>query len=172
MNGVLLVSSQHSDNSVPPLPVGALLRFGLEEIRTRIYAGVVAAGFDDLRPAHVTMFRWPGPRGRRPTEVAADVQISKQRVNDLLRDLERLGYLELEADESDNRAKIIHLTSRGKRLQEVALGVHEAIEREWKRTVGSRRYRELREILTELVEPPAPSRMRATAASRAATNRA
>ena len=129
------------------------MRLGLHEIRTRIYVGVTEAGFDDLRPAHVTLFRWPGPDGRRPTDVAADAQISKQRVNDLLRDLERLGYLGLERDPADSRARIIRLTKRGKRLHEVAVGVHAAIEREWAQAVGPRRYQQLRQTLTQLLLP-------------------
>jgi len=140
-----------ADPSPPPLPIGALMRFGLHEIRTRIYDGVAAAGFDDLRPAHVTLFRWPGPDGRRPTEVAADAQISKQRVNDLLRDLERLGYLRLERDPRDSRARIIRLTERGRRLHDLAVGIHAAIEDEWARTAGPARYRQLRATLAELV---------------------
>ncbi len=139
--------------SLPPLPIGALLRFGLHEIRSRIYAGVRAAGFDDLRPAHVTLFRWPGPGGRRPGEVAADVQISKQRVNDLLRELERLGYLGLQRDPADRRARIIRLTARGNRLHEVAVGIHAQIEDEWRQTIGRRRYEQLRKTLAEVMGP-------------------
>jgi len=140
---------------LPPLPIGALMRFGLHEIRARIYAEAVAAGFDDLRPAQVTLFRWPGPDGRRPTEIAADAQISKQRVNDLLRDLERLGYLRLEPDPSDGRARIVRLTPRGKRLHRAAVDVHAAVEEEWKRQVGARRYSQMRETLEELLADPA-----------------
>jgi hypothetical protein len=43
------------------LQVGALLRLALDDVRRRIYEGVVGAGFGDVRPAHVTLFRWPGP---------------------------------------------------------------------------------------------------------------
>jgi len=138
----------------PPLQIGALLRFGLLEIRSRIYAGVQAEGFDDVRPAHVTLFRWPGPDGRRPSEVAADVQISKQRVNDLLRDLERFGYLALEHDPTDRRARIIRLTPRGRRLHETAVGIHAHIEQEWRQTVGPQQYERLRHTLARLMGPP------------------
>src|SRR6188472_3376502 len=100
-------SPEWHDPTVPG--IGALLRFALHDVRERIYAGVARAGFDDIRAAHITLFRWPGPDGRRPTEVAADAQISKQRVNDLLRDLERAGYLQLRADPTDQRARIIEL---------------------------------------------------------------
>lgn len=138
----------------PPLPVGALMRFGLHEIRARIYAQVTGAGFDDLRPAHVTLFRWPGPDGRRPTEIAADAQISKQRVNDLLRDLERLDYLALEPDPGDGRARIVRLSARGRRLHRTAVDVHAEVEEEWKRRVGGRRYAQMRETLAELLAAP------------------
>lgn len=146
-------SAGDREPSWPPLPIGALLRFGVHEIRSRIYAGVLAAGFDDLRPAHVTLFRWPGPDGRRPTEVAADAQLSKQRVNDLLRDLEQLAYLRLERDRTDSRARIIRLTARGRRLHAAAVGVHAQIEDEWRQTIGPQRYEHLRQMLAELMGP-------------------
>ncbi len=147
------MSSDAPFDAVPPVQIGALLRWGLQEIRTRIYTGVVAAGFADLRPPHVTLFRWPGPEGRRPTEVGADAQISKQRVNDLLRDLESLGYLGLEADPSDNRARIVRLTERGRRLHETAVGIHAEVEREWAARVGKSRYEALCQTLRDLVDP-------------------
>jgi DNA-binding MarR family transcriptional regulator len=136
------------------------MRFGLHEIRSRIYERVAAAGFDDVRASHVTLFRWPGPDGQRPTAVAADAQISKQRVNDLLRDLERAGYLRLEPDPADSRARIIRLTRRGKRLHEVAVAAHSEVEDEWASVVGDRRYRQLRKTLTDLLRPELPQHRR------------
>ncbi|HET7095141.1 MAG TPA: MarR family transcriptional regulator, partial [Thermomicrobiales bacterium] len=126
------MSSASRDNGceTPPLAIGALLRFALHYVRARIYAGVEAGGFDDVRPAHVTLFRWPGPDGRRPSDIAADAQISKQTVNDLLRHLEDHGYLTRERDPADERARIVRLTPRGKRLHRVAVAAHAAIEDE------------------------------------------
>jgi len=145
--------------STPPQQIGALLRLLLHEVRDRIYQGVVAAGFDDLRPAHVTLFRWPGPDGRRPTEVAADAQITKQAVNDLLRDLEERGYLQRHPDPSDNRARIIRLTRRGRRLHKVAVGIHAQVEDEWAGQVGRGEFEKLRDqlaLLADGVSPPVP----------------
>jgi DNA-binding MarR family transcriptional regulator len=149
------MSSPGPDHPVPPIAIGALLRFALHEVRGRIYDAVVAAGFDDVRRAHVTLFRWPGPHGRRPTEIAAGTQMSKQAVNDLLRDLERMGYLERHPDPTDNRARIIHLTERGKRLHQVAIDVQDEIAREWAERVGQRSFDQMRKTLGELVESPA-----------------
>jgi DNA-binding MarR family transcriptional regulator len=144
----LMSSSEWHDDAVPG--IGALLRLALHDVRARIYAGVAEAGFDDIRPAHVTLFRWPGPDGRRPTAVAFDAQISKQRVNDLLRDLERAGYLALHPDPSDDRAKIVRLTERGWGLQEAALHHHRAIEDEWAAAVGAERWAQVRATLAEI----------------------
>jgi DNA-binding MarR family transcriptional regulator len=144
------MSSDHGTR-FSSLPIGALLRLALDEVRGRIYAGVVAEGFGDLLPAHVTMFRWPGPDGRRPSDVALEVGLSKQRMNDLLRDLERRGYLWLDRDPQDRRARIVRLTPRGVRLQEVAIAVHAKLEEEWAVLLGRARYGRLREALGDLV---------------------
>jgi DNA-binding MarR family transcriptional regulator len=151
---LIIVSSQNPVQSPPPLAIGALLRFLLHDVRARIYEGVVNAGFDDLRPAHVTLFRWPGPDGRRPTEVAADAQISKQAVNELLRDLEQRGYLRRHPDPADSRARIIRLTPRGKRLHRVAVGIHAQVEDEWAEKVGAMEFGALRATLARLAELP------------------
>jgi DNA-binding MarR family transcriptional regulator len=143
-----IVTAEWHDDAVPG--IGALLRFPLYDLRARIYAGVAEAGFDDIRPAHVTLFRWPGPDGRRPTEVAADAQISKQRVNDLLRELERAGYLQLRPDPTDQRARIIELTERGWRLQKTAIHHHHTVEDGWAAAVGAERWAQLRATLAEI----------------------
>jgi DNA-binding MarR family transcriptional regulator len=139
--------------ATPPLAIGALLRFALDDVRERIYDGVVADGFTDVRPAHVTLFRWPGPDGLRPGELAAAVHISKQSVNDRLGELERLGYLSRERDPADSRARMVRLTAKGRRLHESALAAHARIEDEWAEAVGVERFEQLRETLEELAAP-------------------
>jgi DNA-binding MarR family transcriptional regulator len=144
------MSSEKTDRAEAPLQVGALLRFAVDEVRNRIYDGVRDAGFHDVRPAQVTLFRWPGPDGRRPSELARDTQISKQHVNDLLRGLEDAGYLRLERDPVDSRARIIRVTRKGRRLHETAIRMHAELEEEWAAAVGKRRYEQLRATLAEL----------------------
>jgi DNA-binding MarR family transcriptional regulator len=164
-----------SASPTPPLAIGALLRFALDDLRERIYRGVVAAGFTDVRPVHVTLFRWPGPDGMRPTEIAAAVQISKQSVNDRLGELERLDYLTREPDPRDSRARVVRLTDRGRRLHEAALAAHASIEREWAATAGQRRFDALCETLAALAPLPGatrrPGRGAAPRTPNAASNR-
>lgn len=158
------MSSVLSEPPPPPLAIGALLRFALDDLRERIYRDVLDAGFADVRPVHVTLFRWPGPDGMRPTELAAAVHVSKQSVNDRLGELERLGYLTREPDPADSRARIVRLTARGRRLHEAALAAHERIEREWAEVVGAKRFAALRETLGAL--SPVPGELSRPAAGR------
>ena len=53
----------------PPL-IGALIRMPMEAVAARIIGGLHAAGFTDLVPAHFPVLRYPGPEGRRPSELA------------------------------------------------------------------------------------------------------
>ena len=87
------------------MPWEAVQRHMLERLHER--------GFDDLDAAHLNVFQYPGPQGARPSELAARLRISKQALNYLLGELERLGYLERRPDPDDLRSKRIALTARG-----------------------------------------------------------
>src|SRR5690349_22074532 len=96
----------------PPL-IGALLRMPGDLVRRRMLAALHDRGFTDIVPAHLVVMRWPGPQGRRPSEIAAETEMSKQAVNYLLGQLEALGYLERRPDSDDQRSRRVHLTARG-----------------------------------------------------------
>jgi DNA-binding MarR family transcriptional regulator len=55
---------------------------------------------------------FPGPQGAKPSELAARLRASKQSINHLLGQLERMGYLERRDDPDDLRSRRIHLTPR------------------------------------------------------------
>src|SRR5262245_35960916 len=96
------------DSVGPPL-IGALLRLPWEAVQRRMLERLHERGFDDLVPAHLNVFQYPGPQGASPSELAARLRMSKQAVNYLLGELERLGYLERRPDPDDLRAKHVAL---------------------------------------------------------------
>lgn len=106
--------------------IGAMLRVVSNWVRDQVYAGVAQAGFDDLNPAHITMFRYPGLDGTRPSQLAAQLQMSKQAVNLLAGHLEQCGYIVREPDPIDGRGKVIRLTAKGRRVES---SVHEHARR-------------------------------------------
>jgi DNA-binding MarR family transcriptional regulator len=136
----------------PPL-IGALLRLPWEAVQQHMLECLHARGFDDLDVAHLTVFQYPGPQDARPSQLAARLRISKQALNYLLGELERLGYLERRPDPDDLRSKRVVLTRRGT----AAIGViREAVgemESAWKRRLGTKRFAQLRDLLLALNQP-------------------
>src|SRR6187431_1695408 len=96
----------------PPM-IGALLRTPWEAVQRRMLERLHDHGFADLDFAHLNVFQYPGPQGARPSDLAARLGITKQALNYLLGELERLGYLERRQDPEDLRSKRIVLTARG-----------------------------------------------------------
>ena len=130
--------------------IGALLRVPWEAVRTRMLTRLRESGFDDFEPAHFTVFRYPSPDGARPSELAARLGISKQSLSYLLRELERLGYLERRPDPADLRAKRVVVSRRGKAAIAIIRSAVAELEREWAEQLGARRYAQLRSLLVEL----------------------
>lgn len=133
----------------PPL-IGALLRMPWEVVRQRMLARLHERGFDDLDMAHLNALQYPGPEGERPSELAARLGMSKQALNYLLGELERLGYLERRPDPDDLRSKRIALTSRGSAVVPVIRQAVAEVERDWARELGPERFDQLRAILLDL----------------------
>ncbi|HTK66750.1 MAG TPA: MarR family transcriptional regulator [Pseudonocardia sp.] len=147
----------------PPPLIGALVRRPMEVVHLRILREAAEAGFTDLVPAHLAVLRYPGPNGRRPSELAAEVGMTKQAMNYLLGQLERLGYVERRDDPDDQRSKRVHLTTRGEALRVVVRRTVGTIERELEAELGPSSYNQLRELLVLLNEsetikgePPTP----------------
>src|SRR6266513_5886826 len=97
----------------PPL-IGALLRMPWEAVQRHMLERLHERGFDDFDAAYVNVFQYPGPQGARPSELAARLRMTKQAVNYLLGELERLDYLKRQRDPDDLRSKRVALTPRGK----------------------------------------------------------
>ena len=147
-------SSSHFTTAAfgPPL-IGALLRMPWEVVQRRMLELLHERGFDDLDAAHLNVFQYPGPQGARPSELAAQLRISKQALNYLLGELERLGYVERRSDPDDRRSKRIVLTPRG---TSAILVIREAVgemETAWSERLGPKRFAQLRRLLVELDEP-------------------
>lgn len=123
-----------------------------QHVRNQIGVAVNEAGFSDVSRAHVSLFRYPGLDGSRPTELADELQISKQAVNDLLRDLERGGYIHREIHAADRRSRIIRLTPRGVALEQTILTAARNAEVHLEHKLGPTKLRSLRKTLLEAAE--------------------
>jgi DNA-binding MarR family transcriptional regulator len=136
----------------PPL-IGALLRVPWEAVQEHMLARLHERGFDDFDGAYLTVFQYPGPQGSRPSELASRLRITKQALNHLLGQLERLSYLERRPDPDDLRSKRIVLTERGVTAIEVIREAVADLEGIWAAQLGTKRFDQLRNLLVELNEP-------------------
>ena len=134
----------------PPPLIGALLRMPFESVRDRMLAGLHERGFGDLVAAHLDVFQYPGPENQRPSELAKRARISKQALNYLLGELERMGYLERRQDAEDQRVKRVHLTKRGVAAVTAIREIVLEVEADWERQLGARRFAHLRDLLEHL----------------------
>jgi DNA-binding MarR family transcriptional regulator len=135
----------------PPM-IGALLRVPWEAVQRHMLERLHERGFDDLDAAHLSVFQYPGPQGVRPTELAARLRISKQALNYLLGELERLGYIERRQDPDDLRSKRVALTRRGTSVVRVIREAVSEMETAWADQLGPERFAQLRAFLLELNE--------------------
>jgi DNA-binding MarR family transcriptional regulator len=141
--------TQRAATGSPPL-LGALVRRPAEAVHLRILREAYEAGFTDLVPAHLAVLRYPGPDGRRPSDLAAEVGATKQAMNYLLGQLEQLGYVERRDDPDDQRSKHVHLTERGQALRSAIRRTVTKIERELEDELGTTSYAQLRKLLVRL----------------------
>ena len=148
------MTNERPDYPLGPPLIGALLRRPWETVRERMLSGLHQAGFSDLVPAHLTVLQYPGPENRRPSDLAAETNMSKQAINYLIGQMEELGYLAREHDENDQRSRRIRLTERGHAAARTMRDIVREVEREWAKEVGPTRFEQLRELLIEI--QPAP----------------
>lgn len=152
----------------PPEPLlGALLRVPYEAVREHILDRLHAAGFDDIDQAHFNVLQYPGPQGRRLSEITAHARVSKQAMHYLLNQLEERGYFERRADPDDARSKRIVLTRRGDAVRRTIRDAVTELEREWATLLGPQRFAMLKRLLRQLYD----ARVQATPSSPAGSER-
>lgn len=115
-------------------------------------ASLHEAGFDDVLPAHLGVFQYPGPDGQRPGVLALRTHASKQAMNHLLHQLEAGGYLTRESHPDDRRTRVVRLTERGWEAMAVIRSTMSRVEQEWREELGEDVYDGLAVALEQLQE--------------------
>lgn len=130
--------------------LGALLRLPYEALQARVYAGLAARGFAEIRPAHSAVFRHIAPGGSRLTDLAARAGMTKQSMAYLVDSLERDGFLSVLPDPADGRARLVRLTARGRKVWDALLALSAEAEAAIAAHLGEDRFRAFRTLLEEV----------------------
>ncbi|MFQ6143571.1 MarR family winged helix-turn-helix transcriptional regulator [Streptomyces seoulensis] len=127
------------------------------ELSRRIHDGVVARGFEGLRPAHGFAFARMSPAGATVTELAAHLGVTKQAASQLVDEIVRKGYAERRPHPEDARARLIVLTERGRACTRAAEESAADAVRAWAGVLGEEQVRSLGRQLA-LLAPHGPIR--------------
>lgn len=139
------------DHEEPPTP--RLLSLAYNASSSAIYRRLVEAGMTDIRPSHGNVMEHLGfEDGIRLNDLARKAGITPQSMGQFVDELEELGYVERRPDPGDRRAKRIYLTSKGKRSNKIEWRVVNEVEAALQELLGSKRLRELRRSLSQVIE--------------------
>jgi DNA-binding MarR family transcriptional regulator len=117
----------------------------------QIVEGVVGAGYPQ-KPKHSAVFAQISPDGSRLTELARRANMTPQAMGELVDELVDMGYVVRRPDPDDGRAKLILLTKRGRDAVASGIQTIEGIEEHVTVLLGERGHRDLRRLLSKLID--------------------
>ncbi len=147
-----LLSSCLTDHVDTPLARLLLERFRWTDAALR--SRLSARGWPEMTPAQSLVFASIDGEGTRSSELARRIGVSRQAVHQTVAELVDAGLLELVPDPDDRRAKLVVLTSDGRRNVAAAREAFAGIESEIAARIGSSRYAALRSALEADWGPP------------------
>lgn len=132
--------------------IGRLLLDSFELFAERIVVGVRDRGFPDFRLTDTKVLRYLEADGTQITVLAERAHMTKQAMSELVRRVERQGYVERRPDPDDGRAKRVHLTTTGEKVTEAARAAYRSTVRDWREALGADRFARLQRLLVDLLE--------------------
>jgi len=128
--------------------IGSLLRLPREHVVARLLAQVNASGFD-VSQTELGVFMYPGPDGKRPSELAKQCNMSRQAMNYVIAGLETRGYIERRPGRAASTT-VLHMTPKSQKMYALMRDCVAVIEQEWKTRLGEARFDALCETLYDL----------------------
>ncbi|MFF2851838.1 MarR family winged helix-turn-helix transcriptional regulator [Streptomyces sp. NPDC058001] len=139
------------------MALSAALLAAAGELTRRIHEGVVARGFEGLRPVHGFAFARLAPEGATVTQLAVHLGVTKQAASQLVDEIVRKGYAERRPHPDDARARLIVLTATGWACTRAADEAAADAVAPWVELLGERQVRALRDGLLRIA-PDGPLR--------------
>jgi len=102
-----------------------------------VTARLAERGYEDFPFASASLLWLLDEGGTRSTVLAQRAGVTKQAMSQLVRLMERQGYLEQVADPADTRAKRVRMTRRGEAVKTACVEVREQLNRKLAKTLGA-----------------------------------
>lgn len=130
--------------------IGILLLLADQEFVRALRGQLAAQGYEDQGRSDGFVFRTLADGPTTISRLAERLEITKQGAGQIADDLERRGYVERRPDPSDARARLLHLTDRGRAALSAARRFHRDYERRLRQRLGDAAIDTLRDVLTEM----------------------
>jgi DNA-binding MarR family transcriptional regulator len=101
-----------------------------------VIARLALRGYDDFPFASASLLWLLDEGGTRSTALAQRAGVTKQAMSQLVRLMERQGYLEQVPDSTDTRAKVVRMTERGEAVKTACVEVREELNRQLAGALG------------------------------------
>ena len=131
----------------PPPNVAKLLLTAARTHTAAVVAELRLRGYVDFPFASASLLWLLDEGGTRSTLLAQRAGVTKQAMSQVVRIMERQGYLQQVADPEDTRAKIIKMTVRGEAVKAACVEVREKLNRQIAQAIGLRKAKELEAYL-------------------------
>ena len=135
-----------------PVPLARLLAEAEAAFAAEFDRRMRETDFATLSLAHSrNVLRHLGEGPRRASDIVGDCGVSKQALSQQIAHLQHDGYLQIEADPADARARLIGLTHKGARAQQVVRRLFIEIENDWADEFGADDLATVRRVLVALL---------------------
>lgn len=115
-----------------------------------VVARLALRGYVDFPLASASLLWLMDEGGTRSILLAQRAGVTKQAMSQLVRLMERQGYLEQVADPHDTRAKVVRMTPRGEAAKTACVEVREELNGRVARLIGRDEAREMESHLDEM----------------------
>lgn len=127
-------------------PLGRVLRV----YNRRLIDGLHERGFTDFSPGFPPLLSNLDMEGTRIGVLATRAGVTRQAAGQLLREIEKCGYVERRAAADDARATVVRFSARGRRLLAAVFELVEEIEKDFASAIEPGEFDRLRDMLLRL----------------------
>lgn len=129
----------------------SLLLVAYRDTASEVLAALGQAGHTAIRHKHGAVFANLDSEGTRPSVLAKRAGMTKAALGELVDELEHLGYVRRQSDQSDRRAKLVLPTPAARAVTGLVRQVNEDIELRYRAQLGEQTYLTMRQALTTIV---------------------
>jgi DNA-binding MarR family transcriptional regulator len=109
-------------------------------------------GWENIRPEHLRLISIIGTDEVNNNELAKRARVSKQAMSKMVNDLESHGFVDVEPDPNDSRARIISISNNGVEFLEYFQNSGKVINKQFEDILGKEKAEKLLSLLSELTE--------------------